>query len=168
MSGQNPSLPNRDTVIAILLLLLCGLFIWASFDIRQPDYGILGPAAWPRAVLAVLTFFCLIYLFQSLRAGPGAKGDSEAAGLRGWFSRYRNPLWCYGIYLAFLVTLPYLGALIGGIALVFALLTVLGGFKPRQLLLHAVVASLSMGAMWALFTFGLRVILPQGEILSIY
>lgn len=50
------TLPKRDTLIAILLLLLCGLLFWASFDIRSPDYGTLAPAAWPRAVLLVLCF----------------------------------------------------------------------------------------------------------------
>ena len=27
---------NRDTIVAIFLLLFCGLFTWASFDIRTP------------------------------------------------------------------------------------------------------------------------------------
>jgi hypothetical protein len=30
--------------------------------------------------------------------------------------------------------------------------------------MHAIIAIVSVGAMWALFTFGLRVLLPRGEI----
>ncbi|WP_282610127.1 tripartite tricarboxylate transporter TctB family protein [Pelagibius sp. Alg239-R121] len=164
------SLPNRDTIIAIVLLFFTGVLIWASFDIRSPDYGILAPSAWPRSVLAILTVFGLIYLFQSLRTPQSqrpAEDTDAGGGLIGWFVRYRNPLWCYLIYFLFLATLPFFGTLIGGILLVFLLLSVLGGFAPKKLLLHGVIASVSMGAMWAIFTFGLRVILPRGSLFEV-
>ena len=45
---------NRDTVIAVILMLFCGVFFWASFDIREPDYGVLPPSAWPRVILGLL------------------------------------------------------------------------------------------------------------------
>ena len=34
---------NKDACVAIFLLLACGVLFWASFDIRQPDYGVLMP-----------------------------------------------------------------------------------------------------------------------------
>jgi len=61
--------------------------------------------------------------------------------------------------------MPYLGMLIGGVAFAFLLMSALGGFEPRQLLLHAAIALVAVGGMWALFTFGLRVPLPTGMIL---
>ena len=64
---------NRDTVAAILLLVGCGVLLVASFDIREPDYGQLSPATWPRAVVGVLTLLSLIYLVQSIRVG----GDQD-------------------------------------------------------------------------------------------
>ena len=60
---------NRDTVVAILLLVGCGVLLNASFDIREPDYGQLSPAAWPRTVVGFLTFLSLLYLVQSIRRG---------------------------------------------------------------------------------------------------
>ncbi len=164
------SLPNRDTIIAIALLFITGVLIWASFDIRSPDYGTLAPSAWPRSVLGILLVFGLIYLFQSLRASTDSGTEAESGGgggLAGWFVKYRNPLWCYMIYFLFLVTLPYLGALIGGILLVFLLLSVLGGFAPKKLLLHGAIATISMGAMWSIFTFGLRVFLPRSSLFEV-
>ena len=53
---------NRDAIIAIFLLAFCGVFFWASFDIRQPDYGVLLPSTWPRVILAVLAFLSVLYL----------------------------------------------------------------------------------------------------------
>lgn len=160
---------HKDTIIAILLLLFCGLLAWSSLHIRQPDYGTLKPSTWPQIIVAVLTLFSAIYFVQSLSYPPSgdAGPDGRKPGISGFLEYFRNPIICFTIYFVFLATLPWAGALIGGILLVFALLTVLGGWAPRDMARHAVYAVISMGFMWTLFTFGLRVILPEGEIFSI-
>ena len=159
---------NRDTYVAIVLLLVCGVFFWASFDIRQPDYGTLMPSTWPRVILAVLSLLSLIYLFQSLRRGSDAEPrerDSERKpGIRAWFAHWRNPISCFVLFFIFLATLPVLGMLIGGVSFVFALMGTLGGWSRRNVIVHAIVAVCTVGAMWSLFTFGLGVILPVGMI----
>jgi len=156
---------NRDVYIAIALLLLCGAFFAASFDIREIDYGILTPAAWPRIILVALTILSLIYLVQSVRRGA-RPDDPEAFSIKILLDRYRNPLWCYGLFLLFLLTLDYLGMLIGGVLFVFCLLTAIGGASKRNLIIHALIAVIMVGAMWALFSFALGVIFPQGEIFT--
>ena len=163
---------SRDVVVSIALLFFCGFLIRAGFLIRDPQFGELSPAAWPQAVSYVLTAFCLIYFFQSISAN---KSDIAAAladeyrvrhnGLIGWARYYANPIACFVLYFVFLITLPFFGTLIGGTLLVFALLSLLGGIAPKQIVLHAVIAVISVGAMWSLFTFGLRVLLPRGEIM---
>ena len=50
-------------------------------------------------------------------------------------------------------------------AFAFLLMTALGGWEPRRLLLHAAIAVICVGGMWALFAFGLKVPLPPGQIL---
>jgi hypothetical protein len=156
---------NRDVYIAIVLLLLCGAFFAASFEIRNIDYGILMPAAWPRIILVALTILSLIYLVQSVRRGA-SPADAEALSLKGVLEKYRNPLWCYFLFLLFLLTLDYLGMLIGGVLFVFCLLTAIGGASKRNLIVHALIAIIMVGAMWALFTYALGVIFPQGEIFT--
>ncbi len=155
---------NRDTVVAVFLLLFCGVFYAASFQIEQTSYGTIGAEVWPRLILAVMFVLSSIYLFQSVRKGPDEAARHEA----GFLSRYRNAILCYGLFLAFLLALDFLGMLLGGIAFVFLALSVLGERTPRQLAIHALVAVVSVGAMWAIFTFALRVILPEGEILAIW
>jgi putative tricarboxylic transport membrane protein len=156
---------NRDVYIAIVLLLLCGVLFASTFTIREVDYGILTPAAWPRIILVALTILSLIYLVQSL--GRGAPpDDTEPFSLKGLIGKYRNPLWCYGLFLLFLLTLDYLGMLIGGVLFVFFLLTAIGGASKRNLIIHALIAVIMVGAMWALFTYALGVIFPQGEIFT--
>ena len=163
---------DRDSIVSIILLLFCGFLIWAGRLIRDPQFGELPPAAWPQGVTYVLTAFCLFYFFQSIMRNRATDADAEPAsdiqrpkGLMEWFEYYRNPIICFALYFGFLITLPFFGTLIGGSLLVFLLMTVLGGAAPRQLVLHAVIAVLSVGAMWSVFTFGLRVLLPRGEIM---
>ena len=156
---------NRDVIIAVCLLVMCGVFIAASFDIRQPDYGTLMPSTWPRTVLVLFAALTVIYLIQSLRRPPSG-GEKRGGGVKAWLATYRNPLICFALFLAFLVTLPVFGILIGGALFVFVMLTALGGAGKRRLLVHALIAIATVGLMWAVFTFGLHVILPQGMIFT--
>ncbi len=163
---------GRDAVIAIVLLMACGVLFWSTFSIRVPDYGQLKPSTWPRVVLGVLTLLSVIYLVQSLRRGPedqpekGDDGPARTPGLIGWILYWRNPLWCFGLFFAYLVTLPFLGSLIGGVLFVFTLMGVLGGWGARNLIQHAALALISVGGTWSVFTYVLGVILPPGEIFS--
>ena len=159
---------NRDVVVAVVLLLICGIFFWASFDIRQPDYGSLKPSTWPRVILALLALLSLVYLAQSLKgAGDQAEIDEDKPrDVRGWLAYWRNIFWCFALFFAYLVSIPILGMLIGGVLFVFLLLGVIGGWTWQNVILHAGVALLTVGGMWSLFTFGLGVLLPPGEILN--
>jgi len=158
---------SNDTIVAVVLLLACGVFFWASFDIRQPDYGVLLPSTWPRVIIAVLTLLSLIYLVQSLRAGPrNEEARAVPPGLKGFLTYWRNPIVCFAMFFAFLITLPVLGMLIGGVSFVFVLMTLLGGWERRQLATHAIIAVATVGSMWSLFTFGLGVMLPVGMIFN--
>ena len=77
------------------------VFLWASFDIRQIDYGTMGAEVWPRGIVILLIVLTAIYLFQSLRAGADAKRLTSRSPIKGWFTKYRNPLWCYALYFLF-------------------------------------------------------------------
>ncbi len=155
---------NRDTVIAIALAAFSGAAFWTTFDIKTRDDGIMQATVWPRGILIFMIVLSLIYLVRSLRDASGA---SEAAGMAGWLRYYRNPIGCFLLYFVFLATLPYFGILIGGVLLVFLLLSLLGGLERQMLLRHGAIAVLSIGGMWAIFTFALKVILPAGEILPL-
>jgi hypothetical protein len=154
---------NRDTIVAIVLLVACAVFWQQSFQIREPDYGQMSPAAWPRAILVILTALCLGYLVQALRQGPDAPDEQPGAGAP-FLARWRNVLWCFVLFLAYLLSMPLVGMLVGGVLFVFLLLNALGGWSPRLMAMHAAVAVVSMGGMWSLFTYALHVFLPTGSL----
>ena len=152
---------NRDTVVAVVLLLICGGLAWASLDIREPDYGVLSPATWPRVIVGVMAVLSLIYLVQSLRQEPDRPRPDAPKTAAAFFAYWRNVIWCFLLFGLYLLAIPYVGILLGGVAFVFALLTALGGL--RNWLLHIAIAAISVGGMWTVFTFALRVFLPRGE-----
>ncbi len=164
---------NRDAIIAIILLMFCGTMFWATTQIRDPGFEQMSATVWPRIVLIVLTALSALYLFQSLKTAALARDDAAPSGAAengakaSWLERYQNPIWCFVLFFGFLIALPYLGMLLGASLFVFLMMSVLGGWSPRLVLLHAVIAILSVGAMWSIFTFGLRVMLPQGELLQL-
>ena len=157
---------NRDVIVATVLLLICSGFLYATGDIPKAIFNQMSSALWPRIILTPLIFLLLIYLGRSLMQTKTE--DTGRGGLKAWFLHYRNPIYCYLMFFIFLLTLPYFGMLIGGILFVFFMLSILGGFSPRLLILHGVIATISVGAMWSLFVFALGVILPRGEIFTYY
>ena len=157
---------NRDVIVATVLLLICGGFLHATGDIPKALFSQMSSALWPRIILTPLIILLLIYLGRSLLQGN--TNNTDRSGFKNWFVYYRNPIYCYLMFFVFLVTLPYFGMLIGGILFVFFMLSILGGFSPRLVVLHGVIAVVSVGAMWSLFVFALGVILPRGEIFTYY
>ena len=158
---------NRDVYIALILLVIWGVFFWQTLIVEDMGYATIGSEVWPQIILVVLFVLTAGYLAQSVRQGaPGEAVDT--GGIKGWLGRYRNALWCYALFFLFLATLDYLGMLIGGVLFVFLALSVLGEWSRRAVAIHAAIAVISITGMWAIFTFGLRVMLPAGEILNIY
>ena len=154
---------NRDTVVAIILMVFCGIFFWASFSIREPDYGVLPPSAWPRVVLIVLSVLSVLYFIQSIRSPKVVEDRSSTVekGFKGWFLMWQNPIWCFVLFFGYVASLPVLGMLIGGIAFVFLLLCVLGGWSLRNLLIHALIAGISVGGMWSISVSYTHLTLPS-------
>lgn len=152
---------NRDAVIAILLLFLCGVLFWQTFYIREVPFSQVGSEVWPRVVLIMLTLLSAVYLFKSLTEPRPA---SEPFTLQRWLRTYRNPIICFAMFFVFLLTLPWLGMLVSGILFVFITQTLIGGASPKRLITHALVAVFAVGGMWSIFTYALRVILPAGEL----
>lgn len=124
----------------------------------------LGSEVWPRFILVLLFIFSTMFLFQSLKQPPDEK--SKPTGFNAWIVKYQNAFKIYILFILFLVTLDILGMLIGGTAFVFLALTALGERTPRSLGIHVAIAVISITFMWSVFTFGLKVFLPQGIIFS--
>ena len=155
---------SLDSIVATVLLLAGAVLFWDTFQWRRTPYSTMASSVWPRFVLVVFFALCAIYLVRSLRQGAG---DEAGRSFRAWAAHYRNPLWCYGLFLAFLVTLPYLGMLVGGILFVWLMQVAVGERSLRAHLRHAAIAVVAVGFMWLVFTYAIGVILPVGSLVHI-
>lgn len=157
---------NSDVVIALLLLVISGLLFTETYHYRSMPGAIIGAKIWPRIVSIFLGGLSVIFLVQSLRAAPAEAAPGDAPWRLGpWLHDNRNVIGVFVLYGLFLASLPWLGMLLGGMAFVFVTLAFLGERTPRSLAINAAVAVVTIGAMWAIFTFALGVVLPQGEIM---
>lgn len=159
---------NRDAIVAIVLLAFSAALFSASYEIRATNYGTMPSDVWPRILIVLLGILSAVYLFRSL-TGRMAQEDRPVRedgrmGIGGWLATWRNPIVCYLLFGLYLVSIPWIGMLLGGILFVFLTLTFLGEGGAKSHILHAVVAIVTVGFMWSVFTFALRVILPPGEL----
>lgn len=157
---------NRDFFVALFFLVLSGVMFVATFQLPPPMFGQMTPALWPRTILIPLAILSFVLLVISQR--NSARDEAPRRSFGEWLTYYKNPLWCFTLFFLFLITMPVLGMLIGGLAYVFLTLSVLGGWAPRQLGLHAVIAGIFVIGMWAIFTQLLGVFLPEGTILRVF
>ena len=153
---------NRDSVVALCLIMASGGLMVASFDIREPDYGVLSPAAWPRLIIIIMGVLSVLYFVQSLRMPKTDTSNTQKKNLFEFVDYWRNVFAVFIIFAAYLVALPFLGMLIGNIAFSFVLLSVLGGWRP--FIVHGLIAIGTSGGMWLLFTYALEVFLPRGSL----
>ena len=155
---------SLDAIVATVLLIAGGVLFWDTFQWRHTPYATMPSSVWPRFVLVIFFALCAIYLVRSLIRGPG---DEVKRSLREWIAYYRNPLSCYGLFLGFLVTLPYLGMLVGGILFVWLMQVIVGERGRGAQVRHAAIAVASVGFMWLVFTYAIGVILPAGSLVHI-
>ena len=120
---------NRDSLVALCLILASGGLMLASFEIREPDYGVLSPAAWPRIIIIIIGGLSVIYLIQSFSTPQKDISPVPKKTLKGFVLYWRNVIAVFSIFALYLLALPYLGMLVGNILFSFILLTVLGGWN---------------------------------------
>ena len=152
---------NREVVAALLLLAFSGIVYWQTYYIPAFKSAAMDASLWPRVILVLLAVLCLVHLVQSLRRpSPPAMVQS----VRELVDRHWNAFWCFLLFAVFLLLLDWLGMLASAGLFVFLTLTLLGNRTLRDCLIHLGIAVLSVGLIWAVFTHGLNVFLPQGTI----
>ena len=154
---------NADVVIALLLMVVCAVFFAETFAYQKVHLAIIGSKLWPRVVVVAMFILASAYLVQSLRLPRTQRGQPWS--LAQWLRDNRNVVGSFVLYAVFLLTLPYLGMLLGGTLFVFATLTFLGRRTWLNHAIHIAIALVSVGLMWWVFTHALGVVLPEGEIL---
>ena len=152
---------NREIVAALLLLVFSGIVYWQTYYIPVFESAAMNADLWPRVILILLAVLCVLHLVQAMRRPsppPLVKSVGELV------DRHWNAFWCFFMFAVFLLLLDTLGMLLSAGLFVFLTLTLLGHRTPRDHAVHFLIALVSVGLIWAVFTHGLNVFLPQGTI----
>ena len=157
---------NRDTGIAIVSLIICGTLFITTFLMPPAMFNQMPATLWPRMILVPLALLSILLLVKAQLADIDESHKSRSLGE--WFIYYKNPIVCFGLFFLFLVSMPILGMLLGGLLYVFITLSFLGGWSPKLLLKHGLITLFFVVVMWAIFTQLLGVFLPEGIFLRVY
>ena len=153
---------TKNTLVSIVILLFLGMLFAASYAIPETHYNSIQANVWPRLVILFTGIWTAVYLVQSVQE-TGAPVVGASGGFRAFLTKYRNPLACFAMFGAFVALLPYVGIIVAGILFVFSTLSFIGSRRPRMLALYGVIAVVTVVGFWAIFTFFLGVMLPEGE-----
>ena len=86
---------NKDTIVAIFLLLFCGIMINNSFDIEDPGYQGMKASFWPTIVLCLLSIMSLVMLVKSMISKTDNNLNSENTNSQNLFFKFRMPLYAF-------------------------------------------------------------------------
>lgn len=153
---------NRDFLTALVLLLFSIFMFITTYALPEPMFGQLASSTWPRIILIPMMLLSVILLIQSQKS---AEPTAQLSQLIGWVKENKNPLLCFVLFFGFLVSMPVLGILFGGLLYVFLALNVLGGWDRALLVRHALISLVCVTSMWAIFSLVLGVALPQSSFL---
>jgi hypothetical protein len=157
---------NSDTSVALVLLLICGGIFINTLQMPPAMFNQMPATLWPRLIIVPLALLSFLLLIKAQRTDQ--KGPKKFQSLTEWFQFYKNPIVCFALFFAFLITMPILGMLIGGLLYVFTTLNFLGGWSPKLMAKHGLLSIFFVVGMWAIFTQLLGVFLPEGILLRVY
>ncbi|GAA5041755.1 putative tricarboxylic transport membrane protein [Thermocatellispora tengchongensis] len=151
--------PGAELVLALIVLALGGFVIAGTSGVTAAASTLgLGPRFFPILVGSALILIGVAYVVDVLRGGHGDPEQSEDIDAA-VPADLRSVALVSGIFLAFAVTLDFLGWIVGASLLFFGLAVTLGATHRLRAALIAV--ALAAGTYLA-FVKGLGVTLPAG------
>jgi len=141
-----------DRCVGIVLLAASAGLLYDTFFFRTFDWDPVGMAFWPRVLLATLALVC-VWLIVKGRIG------SEAADR---FTPRAFTVFAGGA--VYVLLLGYLGFFVATPLVLFAYSCWLRPLSVRAVATSAVVAVLGTVLVYAIFEYGMEVILPRGTL----
>ena len=152
---------HRDAAVGALLAGLSLFLLWQTREIPHPPFVPLGPAFYPRVVLAALLGLSVLLLASGLRAGrPAGRAD-----LGSWVAHHRLVLASFALFALYAFAMPRLGYLLSTTLFTAAMQWLLGRRGVRGLPGVAAVAVGTALVTWIVFERYLYVLLPRGLLL---
>lgn len=150
---------GRDGVVGLVLVAFSGVFFWQTLGLPAPAFLPLGPAFYPRLILALLAGLGLGLVGLDIAATRRAAATRPAA------ADYRAVLITFGVFTAYILVLPLVGYRVATFLFVAGMQAALKPPRPSDLPLLLLVALVTTGLTYYAFEVYLQILLPRGRLL---
>lgn len=147
---------GRDGYTGLAVLAASLLLFWGTLGLERHPMVPVGPGFYPRIVLGITAFFALLLVASALRRKAAESGTQTF--------NYRLVVVAFGVFAAYVVSLPWLGFRLATLVFLFAMQAALDRPKtPRRWTLLVVIALVATAVIYLVFDQYLHVLLPRGR-----
>lgn len=150
---------GRDSGIGLGLLAACGLLYWQTGAIPTPPFVPIGPAFYPRIVLALLAALAVWLILEDVVARAPRPVTAAAPASR---PDYRLVVICFAVFGGYVIGLSVLGYPLSTFLFVLGLGWSMGPRTRRELPTLFAIAAGTTVATFLVFEKYLHVFLPRG------
>lgn len=159
---------GRDAVIGLIVVVMSVLLLFNTMGIPTPPIVPLGPAFYPRMLLALLLVMGMIlFILDIFKRKPSGKrkGDKEKALKdEGWLIKYKKVIWGFTVFGLYILFIPIIGFYSSTAVVLVILQAILGYRGPRQLPLFLIVSIITTICIYLIFEKYLMVVFPKGHL----
>jgi hypothetical protein len=154
---------SRDSISGLVCLVISLVMLVMTFSLPPASMVPIGPAFYPRVVLAVTALLSLILIVLDVRAARAVAGAPAPAAHAGPAPNYRLVLTTFVLFGLYIALLPKLGFRISTMLFVLALQITLEWPQSAKRWALAVAVAVATGLICHfVFEDYLSVLLPRG------
>lgn len=153
-------LARHGEIIFLSVLMILGVYIfYQTFFLPPSYYQLLGAAAYPRLIVALLAILCLVVLAQKNKAKP----STAPAGIEpSRPSGARPPLLASALLVvAYGLGFTFLGYFVSSFIFIVLLVYVLSGYLPKVIPKAILISAAVTGFMYLFLMQFLNLYFPQ-------
>jgi hypothetical protein len=159
---------GRDFVIGLIIVAMSILLLFNTMGIPTPPIVPLGPAFYPRILLALLLIMGMIlFVLDISKRKPSGerKGDKKKALKdKEWLIKYKKIIWGFIVFGVYILFIPIMGFYSSTAIVLVVLQGLLGYREPKQIPLFFVVSIITTVCIYLIFERYLMVVFPKGRL----
>jgi hypothetical protein len=155
---------GRDGWAGLVILAFCAALWWMTLGLKENPLVPIGPAFYPRIVIAVTAVFAVLVVIGDALARRGGGGVGKAARAIAEKANYGLVCASFGVFVAYVLALPGLGFRIATFLYVTAAAALLARpLGAKRWIAILVLALLTAAITYFVFERYLLVLLPRGR-----
>jgi putative tricarboxylic transport membrane protein len=159
---------GRDAVIALIIVATSILLLFNTMGIPTPPIVPLGPAFYPRILLALLLIMGMILFVLDISKrqllGEGKGDKKKALKDKEGYIRYKKVIWSFIAFGLYILFIPIIGFYSSTAIVLVILQGILGYREPKQIPLFFMTSMITTVCIYLIFERYLMVVFPKGPL----